>query len=610
MINPIRALREIFDVQSANKGWDYKRERPQLSPERRAALLEASALETPRSWWRSWGGIMAPYWTKSGPKEILTGAALMGSSLLAAKLMIDMQVDFSFLQREVMDSVQIIFDNVMSVRPDIFTESLSGYPQLQQVLTDHPVLEQMLLKYPDTTSFQKVPDIAAFMNQSRDQAVEWSNFLRNSPQMADIFLKFPGMADLAQTKPELLEQLGQLDVELGKKLWNSGETQAQLSRLGGIFATDFFANWGDAVGAVARDVASAEFWQRMGANAASGDFWQGMASTVTFGLVPDADSPRHIFNEEARSAANAAWHSKDFLNIVGKFMPLTLASYKCAQTGALRWRAWMTGYYANRWHDSKAYHRLKNEFSIDNPDQRIQDDPYRFTSAAVSLVTGSVRTVLQFIAYAGILWNLANMNMAYFGGPDYVVPGTMFWFAGSYAAGLTALTWAAGRKLPEIGRNQQMREANFRSALKRVQDNAEQIALNGMEEMEKQSIRKSYVPVLNNQVREINTNVKLSIVDVTFGNLSIPVPMLAGAFAVAAGSASMGTLSLLNSSFGVVTSGLSFFASRFEQFASMQAIASRLTQFDTAIEAAHYLEEEKRQAALQARNDKSGPNPV
>lgn len=570
-INPIRHLREVFDVQAANKGWEYKLTPPKLSPERRRKLMEGSSLETPRSWLHSWGGILAPYWTKSGPKEIITGAALLGASIMATKWMIDMQVDFSFLSREVMDSIQIIFDNVTRVRPDLFVEALNSYPELQQTLTDNPVLQQMLQKYPDTTSFRQIPEVAQFINQSAEHATEWNNFLRNSPKMEEIFLKFPGMAELAEANPLLLEQIGDIDVELGKQLWNNPQTQEQLSRLGQIFATDFFTNWGNAAGTIIRD--------------------RGLS-------------------DEARSALNVAWQSKDFLNIVGKFMPLAVASYKCAQTASLRWRAWTTGYYANRWLDTKAFHRLKNEFNIDNPDQRIQDDPYRFTSASVNLVTGSVRTVLQFVAYSGILWNLANMNLAYFGGPDYVVPGTMFWFAGSYAAGLTALTWAAGRKLPEIGRNQQMREANFRSTLKKVQDNADQIAWNGTEETEKQLIRKSYVPVLNNQVREINTNIKLSIVDVTFGNLSIPVPLMAGAFAIASGSASMGTLQLLQSSFGVVTAGLSFFANRFEQFAGMQAIASRLTTFDTAVEAARYLEEEKRQVSLWKANGSVGPSPV
>lgn len=589
MFNPIRALRDVFNVQAANKGWNYNLQPPKLSPERRRELLEASSLETPRSWYKSWVGLLKPYWTQSGPKEIITATGLMTASIGASLLLTNLQVDFSFLSREVMDATQLIFDNVMRARPGLFTDALAGFPELQAVLTDNPVLQHMLEKYPDTTSFRQIPDVAAFMNQSNDHAVDWANFLRNSPKMEDIFLKYPGMADLAQNNPQLLEQIGDIDVKLGKELWNSAETQEQLKRLGGIFVTDFFNNWSSAAGGVIRDASSA-------------DFWQSFASTITGGAIAAPEGRESIFSPETRSALSAAWQSKDFLNIVGKFMPLAVATYKTAQTAALRWRGWTTGYYANRWLDTKAFHRLKDEFNVDNPDQRIQDDPYRFTTAMVSLVTGSVQTYYRFFLYSGILWGLANMNMAYFGGPDYVVPGTMFWFAGAYAAGLTALTFAAGRKLPEIGRNQQMREANFRSALKRVQDNTDQIALNNTEDMEKQNLQRTYVPVLNNQVREINTSIKLSIVDVTFGNLSIPVPMMAGAFAIASGSASMGTLQLLNSSFGAVTSGLSFLANNFERLSSMQAIASRLTQFDTAIEAARYLEEEKRQQQLQLRN--------
>lgn len=614
MVNPVRVLRDIFDVHAANNAWDYKLDRPKLSPERKRRLLEESRLEKPRSVTRAWSGILKPYWTKAGPKEAATAAFLLGTSLLTTKWMVGMQVDFSFLSREVMDTVQLIFENVMQIRPAIFDSAVASYPDLKAVLADNPVLSQMLHKYPDTTSFRQLPDVARFMSQSHSHLVEWTNFLRDSPNMVQIFMKYPGMADLAGKNPLLLEQLRDLDVEVGKQLWSDNNAQKHLAKLGQIFATDFFTNWAGAFGSVVTDYMNPEFQRKVGGAFVDAFLSSNPSNPEGFAQFSEkwATAFGSMVSPQSRDAFDAAWNSKDFLNIVGKFMPLAIVSYKSAQTMALRWRAWTTGHYTNRWMDCKAFNRLKNEFSIDNPDQRIQDDPYRFTTASVNLVTGTVRTAISFAAYAGILWGLANMNLAYFGGPDYVVPGTMLWFAGSYAAGLTALTFAVGRKLPQIGWQQQMREANFRSALKKVQDNDDQIALNDYEAQEKENIRRSYVPVLNNQVREINTNIKLSIVDVTFGNLSIPIPMLAGAFAVASGSASMGTLQLLNSSFGVVTSGLSFLASRFEQFASMHAIASRLTVFDTAVEAARYLEEEKRQEGKRPvyKNINSTPKPL
>lgn len=598
MIGPIRFLRDTFNVQlAAERGWAYQHPAPTLSPERKQALMEASALETPRGIVRTWLGILVPYWSKSGPAEIASATSLAIGAFLSMKFMVDMQVDFSFFSREIGDLTQQVFTNMMAIRPPLLDELLPNYPALQQLVENDVVLQKMIHTFPDTTSFVTVPEIAEFFNQDRAHAQDWANFLRNSPSFDEIMQKYPASAQAITENPAILDELHHLDGELGKRLM-SDDTWARIrNTTGNLFFSDFVSNWGRAFGSVVNDILGSS--NRQAFNDASGAY---VEQARSLGL----------FSEDTKEAFSTAWNSKDFMNVVLKFMAMAVTSYKCTQTLALRWRGWMTPYYINKWMDCKAYHRLKNEFNIDNPDQRIQDDPYRFTAASVSMSTTLVRAGMTFYAYAGILWGLANMNLAYFGGPDYVVPGTMFWFGLSYATALTALNFAAGYKLPQIGRNQQMREANFRSALKKVQDNDDQIAHNNLEDMEKEAIRKSYVPVLNNQVREINTDIKVNVVDMTFGNLSIPAPMVAGMFAIASGSASMGTLTLLNSAFGQVTSVMTIIASRFKMLTDMQAIASRLTMFDIGVEAARYLEEEKRQEALKLSDTsrRRGPQPA
>jgi putative ATP-binding cassette transporter len=78
---------------------------------------------------------------------------------------------------------------------------------------------------------------------------------------------------------------------------------------------------------------------------------------------------------------------------------IVIAVYKFYLTQLLevRWRAWMTGHYLQRWLSDKAFYRMElARYSAaggtpDNPDQRIQEDLNLFTSYTVSL-SKAIRT--------------------------------------------------------------------------------------------------------------------------------------------------------------------------------------------------------------------------
>lgn len=201
---------------------------------------------------------------------------------------------------------------------------------------------------------------------------------------------------------------------------------------------------------------------------------------------------------------------------------------------------------------------------------------------------------MTLASFSGMLWGMGDFNLANVGGPDVNVPGAMFWVAATYATTLTALTMGAGYKLPGIQRRQQGLEAGFRSALKKIHSNTDQIAQNNGEKVEKELARRQFKPVITNSIRDIGTQTKLIIVDATAGNLSIPIPWIVGSFAVAAGAASMGTIQQLNYAFNRVQSSLSFIVNRFNQLSQMKATADRIYLMDRAIDAAHYIEAEKK----------------
>jgi putative ATP-binding cassette transporter len=542
---PFRKLKEAFSLKAViDAGMNYEHPKPVLSPEKKKELMDATSLDTPRSTMRSIVGILTPYWTKSGPKEIMTASALLATSLFMTWYAVQVTVDFGNWQSGLMDTIQQLFQAMMVERPELISGVLDNYPALKDTITADPMLKEILLRYPDTTS------------------------ILYDPQFRDLLQNTPDLVELLGKNPTLLDNLTNFQAELGNEIYNKPSVKTHLSHLATLCGADFLNNWGSAI-------------------------------SQTFNSA--ADSVKHggqLINDSAKKAIQSAWASKDLATIALKFTGMAIISYKSSQYLALRWRSWSTGYYTSKWLSSKAYSRLKDRFNnIDNPGQRIQEDPARFTAGAVSVLTGVMNSGMTLASFSGMLWGMGTL---------LGVPHGMFWAAAAYASGLTALTMGAGWKLPWIQRNQQWREADLRDSITKVHNNADLIAQNNSEDVEKQLIQDRFNPAMKNSVREIGTQVKLILVDATAGNLSIPIPYVAGAFAIASGTASMGTVQTLNYAFNRVTSSLSFIVNRFDQLSYLKATADRIHMMDQAIDAARYIEEEKRQALEPVK--KAAPN--
>lgn len=555
MKNPFKRLTDTFSLEAVvEAGFEKGGKKPALSDRKREELMAASSLDTPRSTMQSMMGILKPYWTESGPKEIATASALLATSLFMTWYAVQVTVDFGNWQSGLMNTIQQLFQTMMTDRADMVGDVLGNYDLLKDTITNNPQLNEILMRYPDTTSIMQNPEFRELLSANPELA----ELMGKNPTMEDVFMNFPGIREQVANNPEILDQLRGFDSHLSERIFERPAIKQHLSNLATLCGGDFINNWGTAL--------------KSTFNSVSGAMQQG----------------GDLLNEASRKAVETAWKSKDLATIALKFTAMAIVSYKSSQYLALRWRGWSTGYYANKWLNSKAYMKIKDRFNnIDNPGQRIQEDPAKFTAGAVSLLTGVTNSGMTLASFSGMLWGM---------GPLMGVSHGMFWLAAGYAGALTALTVGAGRKLPWIQRNQQWREADFRDSITAVHNNADMVALNDSEGVEKELIKKRFKPVMKNSVREIGTQVKLIVVDATAGNLSIPIPYIVGAFGVAAGTASMGTVQTLNYAFNRVTNSMSFIVNRFEQLSQMKATADRIYLMDQAIDASHYIEAEKKEA--------------
>jgi len=260
----------------------------------------------------------------------------------------------------------------------------------------------------------------------------------------------------------------------------------------------------------------------------------------------------------------------------------------------MRWRAWLTRRYMQRWLDHQVYYHLEltryaglnPEQSPDNPDQRIQEDLKLFTTSTISLTMGLLNASVTFVSFVGILWSLSGEFTFNWGEHEFAIPGFMLWVAILYCAVGTVLTHYVGRPLIPLNYEQQRREADFRHHLVRVREYSEAIALDRGEAVEYQQLNLRFGHVLANYLKLIDAQKRLTMFTATFSEASTVFPFLVAAPRFFSGAIHLGTVMQIASAFNRVQEALSWFIDNYDSLAAWRATTDRLTHFDAAIERA------------------------
>jgi putative ATP-binding cassette transporter len=279
------------------------------------------------------------------------------------------------------------------------------------------------------------------------------------------------------------------------------------------------------------------------------------------------------------------------------FAFILLAVYKFYLTQLLevRWRAWMTGHYLQRWLDGQAFYRLElmrfqhqpdaGQANPDNPDQRIQEDINLFTTYTVSLSMGLLNAVVTLASFVGILWALSGGFAFSLGGSSYNIPGFMVWMAVLYCAVGSLLTHYIGRPQIRLNFEQQRAEADFRHHMVRVREYSESIALDRGEAVERAQLDLGFSRVLGNYLRLIKAQKNLVWFTSFFGQAAVVFPFVVAAPRFFSGAIQLGELMQISSAFGQVQGALSWFVESYSNLASWRATTDRLTSFEASFTA-------------------------
>ncbi|SFC00406.1 putative ATP-binding cassette transporter [Polaromonas sp. OV174] len=282
-----------------------------------------------------------------------------------------------------------------------------------------------------------------------------------------------------------------------------------------------------------------------------------------------------------------------FTYLAFAFILIAVYRFYLTQLLELRWRAWMTGHYLQRWLTNHAFYQLelarfsgsdKDAASTpDNPDQRIQEDINLFTTYSISLSMGLLNAVVTLLSFVGILWSLSGVFAFSLGGSSYSIPGFMVWMAVLYCAVGSLITHYIGRPQIKLNYQQQRYEADFRHHMVRVREYSESIALDRGETVERAQLDTRFGAVLANYLKLIKKQKNLVWFTSFFGQAAVVFPFIVAAPRFFSGAIQLGELMQISSAFGRVQDSLSWLVDNYSSLAAWRATTDRLTSFEDNI---------------------------
>ncbi|MDB9527776.1 ABC transporter ATP-binding protein/permease [Oscillatoria sp. CS-180] len=255
-----------------------------------------------------------------------------------------------------------------------------------------------------------------------------------------------------------------------------------------------------------------------------------------------------------------------FLGVLIVYAPL-LAGYTYLRDRlGLEWRRWLTEKFVDRYFGDRAFYRI-NQLNpeIDNPDQRIAEDVKSFTQESLTLVLVVLSSVLEVIAFSGVLWSISRELVLFLVG--YAVVGTV----------LTVGVF--GKPLVRLNFEQLKREANFRFSLVRIRENAEAIAFYQGESQEATQVKERFTLAFENFKHLLIWELGLNGLTNAYEFIPFVLPALVVAPAVFSGDLEVGKVSEAQGAFIRVFFSLNVIVARFQSLTAFGAGIDRLYDF-------------------------------
>lgn len=276
-----------------------------------------------------------------------------------------------------------------------------------------------------------------------------------------------------------------------------------------------------------------------------------------------------------RSMSRFVWQAVVYVAVFA-LSTLVAVFYRFAEERlGLLWREWLSHRLMMLYLDNFSYLRLGDALAangeVANPDQRITEDVRAFTTTTLSFILLILNGSFTVLAFSGVLWSISPL---------------LFCVAVAYATMGSILTVLLGRPLVRLNYAQFDKEANFRSELIHVRDNAEALALARHEGPLRNEMSRRIDELTANLRRIIAVNRNLGFFTTGYNYLIQIIPALVVAPLFIHGKAEFGVIPQSAMAFSQLLGAFSLIVTQFQSISSFAAVIARLGSLAEGLERA------------------------
>jgi putative ATP-binding cassette transporter len=270
-----------------------------------------------------------------------------------------------------------------------------------------------------------------------------------------------------------------------------------------------------------------------------------------------------------RNKAEFIWQAILYIGVFAASTIVAVVSRFIEENLSLLWREFITRRAVTNYLAQGTYYRLDTSGELANPDQRIADDVRAFTVTTLSFVLMLLNSSFTVVAFSGVLWSISPL---------------LFIVAVLYAAGGSYLTITLGRPLVRLNYDQLDKEANFRSTLIHVRENAEALKLARREDRLTARLLSRFEELVANFRRIIVINRNLGFFTTGYNWLIQIIPALIVAPSFIAGEVEFGVITQSAMAFSLLLGAFSLIVTQFQSISSFTAVVARLHSLVEAVE--------------------------
>ena len=216
---------------------------------------------------------------------------------------------------------------------------------------------------------------------------------------------------------------------------------------------------------------------------------------------------------------------------------------------------------------------------LDNPDQRIAEDSLLLVQKSVDLVKSLVYNLAKLIAFVAILWQVSKVLKFEIFGMRFEIEGFLLYVALLYTLLCSLITHLIGRRLRRLNFAKQRAEADYRSDLLLVRENAEAVAFMRGEGAERGRFRASFGEIMRNWRSIMNTEFRLECFSASYLKITNLIPIFACLPLYLSRTMSFGDMMQARSAFYSVQDGFAWFMDYYKQIMEWAASVQRIYEF-------------------------------